>query len=124
EVLPTARDHPDLVEGDPERSSPRMATRARSKSPNERNGISSRIFPDQAALIPANLTTLPHFSVSSAMRMPKSADESASPVPPMSASRALILGSASAALISVLSVAIISVGVSLGAPRPNHALAS
>src|SRR5262249_1076366 len=46
--------------------------------------------------------TLPHFSVSSAISFPKSAGESASTVPPRSASRAFSLGSASAVLISLL----------------------
>src|SRR5262245_6384298 len=32
-------------------------------------------LPRQSALMPANLTTLPHFSVSSAMSLPKSAGE-------------------------------------------------
>src|SRR5262245_38957091 len=56
-----------------------------------------------SALMPVNLITLPHFSVSSAMSLPKSAGESASTSPPKSASRAFILGSARAALISLLS---------------------
>jgi hypothetical protein len=41
-----------------------------------------------------------------------------------SASRALILGSARAALISLLSLSTISAGVFLGVQRPNHPLAS
>src|SRR6476469_3438361 len=73
-----------------------------------------------SGLRPANLTTLPHSSVSSAMSFPKSAGEPASNVPPRSASRALILGSASPALISLLSLSMISMGVFLGAPTPNH----
>src|SRR5262245_1367800 len=40
-----------------------------------------------AALIPANLITLAHLSVSSAMSLPKSAGEPARAVPPRSASR-------------------------------------
>ena len=32
-------------------------------------------LPDHSGLMPANLTTLPHFSVSSAMSLPKSAGE-------------------------------------------------
>ena len=64
--------------------------------------------------------TLAHFSVSSAMSLPKSAGEPASTVPPRSASRALILGSARAALISLLSLSTISAGVFLGAPMPNQ----
>jgi hypothetical protein len=43
---------------------------------------------------------LAHFSVSSAMSLPKSGGEPGSTVPPKSASRALIWGSARAALIS------------------------
>src|SRR5262245_16027333 len=53
-------------------------------------GISTADWP-HSALMPANLTTLPHFSVSSAMSLPKSAGEPASSVPPRSARRALIL---------------------------------
>src|SRR5438132_2658154 len=64
--------------------------------------------------------TLPHFSVSSAMSLPKSAGESKSAVAPRSASRAFILGSARAALISLLSLSTISAGVSLAAPTPCH----
>src|SRR5262249_26117900 len=37
-------------------------------------------LPRQSALMPANLTTLPHFSVSSAMSLPKSADEPGLPL--------------------------------------------
>ena len=48
----------------------------------------------QSGLAPENLTTLAHFTVSSAMSMPKSAGEPRSTVPPRSASRDLILGSA------------------------------
>jgi hypothetical protein len=62
---------------------------------------------DHSGLRPANFTTLPHFAVSSAMSFPKSAGEPASNVPPRSASRALILGSASPALISLLSLSMI-----------------
>src|SRR5436190_16055045 len=43
-----------------------------------------------SGLIPANLTTLPHFSVSSAINLRKSAGEPASTVPPSSTSRILI----------------------------------
>src|SRR5262249_56704879 len=71
-----------------------------------------------SGLMPANLITLPHFSVSSAMSLPKSAGETTSGVPPKSESRALILGSARAALISLLSLSIISTGGGLGTPTP------
>src|SRR5262249_17040778 len=81
-------------------------------------------FAVQSALMPANLITLAHFSVSSAMNLPKSAGEPASTVPPRSASRALILGSARAALIPLLSSSTISFGVAFGAPTPNQKLPS
>src|SRR6266446_3221448 len=56
-----------------------------------------------SGLMPANLITLAHFSVSSAMSLPKSAGEPASTMPPSSANFALIPASARAALISPLS---------------------
>src|SRR5262249_31879513 len=61
---------------------------------------------------------------SSAMSLPKSAGDPTSGVLPRSASRALILGSARPALISLLSFSTISAGVTLGAPTPNKLLAS
>src|SRR6266545_4008295 len=73
-------------------------------------GISVRL-PDHSGLMPADLITLAHLSVSSAMSWPKSAGEPASTVPPKSASRALILESAKPALISLLSLSTISAGV-------------
>src|SRR2546430_10363046 len=79
---------------------------------------------DHSGLMPANLITLPHFSVSSAINFPKPAGESASTVPPRSASRVFSSGSASAALTSLLSFSTISVGVFLGAPMPYQLLAS
>src|SRR6516225_7231663 len=78
----------------------------------------------QSAFTPANFTTLPHFSVSSAMSLPKSAGEPGSAVAPHSASRAFNLGSARAALISVLSLSAISAGVLRGAPMPVQKLNS
>src|SRR5262249_35082532 len=74
--------------------------------------------------MPAYLITLPHFSVSSAMSLPKSAGEPAIGEIPSSESRTSILGSASAALIPLLSRSMISAGVLLGAPTPYHELAS
>src|SRR5262249_49983152 len=68
--------------------------------------------------------TLPHFSISSAISFPKSAGEPGSGVLPKLASREFIFGSAKAALTSLLSLLMISVGVFLGAPRPHTALAS
>src|SRR5215469_8610298 len=101
-----------------------------SASPNARDFAERNIMedlpglPDQSALTPANFTTLPHFSVSWAMSLPKSAGEPGSAVAPHSASRAFILGSASAALISVLSLSTISAGVLRGAPMPVQKLNS
>src|SRR5215472_19287023 len=73
---------------------------------------------------PDNFTTLPHFSVSSAMNLPNSAAVIGIGTPPRSSSRALIVGSARPALIASLSLSIICGGVFLGAPTPNQELAS
>ena len=81
-------------------------------------------LPHQSALMLRARMTLPHFSVSSAMSLPKSAGESASTSPPRSASRALSLASARPALISLLSFSTISAGVAFGAPTPYQLLAS
>jgi hypothetical protein len=54
----------------------------------------------------------------------KSAGVIGNGVAPNSTSRALILGSASPALISLLSLSTISIGVFLGAPMPCQVLAS
>src|SRR5205807_10117183 len=78
----------------------------------------------QSALTPANFTTLPHFSVSLAISLPKSTGEPGSAVAPHWASRAFILGSTRAALISVLSLSTISAGVLGGAPMPVQKLNS
>src|SRR5258708_26446402 len=77
--------------------------------------------PDQPGFAPESLTTLAHFSVSSAISLPKSAGRPGSTAPPKSASRAFILGLARAPLISRLSLSMISAGVSFGAPTPYHA---
>jgi hypothetical protein len=78
----------------------------------------------QSALMLAVRITLAHFSISSAINLPKSVGEPVSTVPPRSAIRAFIVGSARAALISLLSVSMILAGVFLGAPTPDQALAS
>src|SRR5262245_36864294 len=77
-----------------------------------------------SGLMLAARITLPHFSTSTAMNLPKSAGEPGILAPPNSASRAFILGSARAALISLLSLSTISAGVLRGAPMPYHELAS
>src|SRR5438445_3021110 len=68
---------------------------------------------DHSPLMPAARITFPHFSVSSAMSLPKSAGEPVSGVPPNSTRRALILASARAELISLFSLSTISPGVFL-----------
>src|SRR5262245_19944626 len=73
---------------------------------------------DHSALMLAARITLPHFSVSSTMRLLKSAGEPDITLPPSSASRVLIVGSASTALIALLSFSTISAGVFLEAPTP------
>src|SRR5262252_5215687 len=75
------------------------------------NGIYGMSAAAYSGLMLANLTTLPHFSVSSAINLPKSDDESDRTVPPKSASRVLIFGSARPALISLFSLSTISIGV-------------
>src|SRR5438874_343687 len=71
-----------------------------------------------SALMLAARITLPHFSVSSAMSLPKSAGEPGRAVPLKSAIRALILGSTRAALISLLRLSMISLDVFFGTAMP------
>src|SRR5262245_8987065 len=92
-------------------------------SPNGHYGISTADRPQSALMLRARIT-LPHFSVSSAMNLPKSLGAPGSTVPPRSARRAFILGSASPALISRLTFSTISAGVAFGAPMPCQLLAS
>src|SRR5262249_25149224 len=78
-----------------------------------------------SALMPANLITLAHFSVSSAMSLPKSVGVIGVPAPPkVLARRAFILGFTRPALISHLILLIIPTGALLEAPTPYHPLAS
>src|SRR5262249_50295952 len=77
-----------------------------------------------SGLIPVNFTTLPHFSVSSAIIFPKSAGDIGAGTTPSSLKRAFILGSASPALISLFSLSTISAGVLFGAPMPHQTVAS
>src|SRR5262245_754409 len=79
---------------------------------------------DQSALAPENFTTLAHFSVSSAMSLPKSPGEPGIAMPPRSENRAFTLESARPALTSRFNLWTISVAVPAGAPRPYQALAS
>src|SRR6516164_7315652 len=98
--------------------------RAPPKSRNRCYGISDHGCLGYSALMLAARITLPHFLVSSAINFPKSVGVIGIGEPPRSAILAFIVGSASPALISLLSVSMISAGVFLGAPRPNHPLAS
>src|SRR6516164_3338429 len=84
----------------------------------------SLTVPDHCSLIPANLTTLAHFSVSAAMNFPSSSGAIGISTTPTSASRDFAFASASTALISLLSLSMISTGVFFGAATPNHPLAS
>src|SRR5262245_27383298 len=79
---------------------------------------------DHSGLILAARITLPHFMVSSAISLAKSAGEPGSTVAPRLASRAWKLASARLALTCVFNLLMISAGVFLGAPMPYHALAS
>src|SRR5215472_1034395 len=87
-------------------------------------GIFDQDRASHSALMPANFTTLAHFSVSSAMNFPKSAGEPANTAAPRSVRRVFMLGSTRAALISLLSFSTISVGVALGTTIPYQPLAS
>src|SRR6516162_3853642 len=78
----------------------------------------------QSGVMPANLITLPHLSVSSDMNFPKAADVIGLGSAPKANSRASIIESARTALISLLSLSMIAAGVSLGAPSPYQPIAS
>src|SRR5215468_1463034 len=77
-----------------------------------------------SALMLADLITLPHFSVSSAISLAKSAGEPGSTVAPRLASLAWKLASARLALTCVFNVLMTSAGVFLGAAMPHQPLAS
>src|SRR5262245_6039072 len=103
----------------------RHAAKAREqKSPSLQSPLTARTDPAHCSGILASRITLPHFAVSCAMNVSNSAGDIGIGMLPTSASRALICSSASAALISLLSMATISAGVFLGAPMPCHVLAS
>src|SRR5215471_14472320 len=70
------------------------------------------------SLILATRITLPHFSVSSEINLPKSAGEPASTVPPKLASFVSRLASAMLTLTAVFSFSMTSAGVFFGAPMP------
>ena len=74
-----------------------------------------------SGLMFAERITLAHFSVSSTMNLPKSVGEPVSTVPPRSAIRALILGSARAALIAPPRALRPLIFVPFGMPAPGRA---
>ena len=79
---------------------------------------------DYSAVIFANLITLAHFSVSSAIRFPNSAGVIDSGSTPKLIKRAFVAGFNTMALISLLSFSMIAEGVPLGAPMPFQPVAS
>src|SRR5215471_9673500 len=91
---------------------------------HEAGTASGRDRDNQSGLRPANFTTLAHFAVSSASNSPYAAGDPISTDEPKSLNFAWSFGSASPALISLLSLSTISAGVSFGAPMPLTELAS
>src|SRR5581483_12130368 len=79
---------------------------------------------DHIGLILAARITSPHFRVSSATSLPKSAGEPAMAMPPSLASRAFASALARPSLIALFNMLTISAGVPFGAARPYHWLAS
>ena len=77
-----------------------------------------------SGLMPADLTTLPHLSVSFATIFPNVSGDPPVPVTPSSASRVFNLESSRIALISLLSLSTIWIGVFPGALMPYQTLAS
>src|SRR5262245_38330128 len=87
-------------------------------------GICAASASDHYGLMLAAKITLPHFMVSSAISLAKSAGEPGSTVAPRLASRAWKLASARLALTCVFNLLMVSAGVFLGAPMPYQLLAS
>src|SRR5262249_30549784 len=90
---------------------------------NDTMAFPARTLAQSTLMLAARISVL-QVSVYSTTSLANSAGELAHTVLPTSASRAFILGSAGAALVSLFSLAMISAGVSLGAPSPHHAVAS
>src|ERR1700674_2974882 len=67
--------------------------------------------PSHSTFAPEETTTFAHFAVSAAMTLPKSSGVPARGLPPSSARRSRILGSASARLVSALTLSMTSRGV-------------
>src|SRR5262245_42486318 len=79
---------------------------------------------DHSGLMFAIRITSPHFSVSSAMNLPKPAGVSLNTTPPRLARRPPKVASARPALISLFNLSTMSTGVFLGALTPCQPLAS
>src|SRR5262249_39749702 len=90
-----------------------------SHSPNGIYGIST-VDRDHSGFMLAARITLPHFSVSSAISLPKSAGAPAWMRNPRSSYLALISGRARDALISLLSTSTISARIFLGPAMPTQ----
>src|SRR5450759_961911 len=73
---------------------------------------------------PADFTTAAHFSVSSATSLPNSAGDIGIGVPPSSAKRAFIFGSANAAATALFSVSTTFGEIPFGPAMPYQTLAS
>src|SRR5262249_54798967 len=106
-----------------------LPTLQRSPMPRQRLSSTGRYGtserpPDPSGLMPGNWITFAHFSDSVAKKAPKSGALKIIGMVPSSASRDLMVGFASPALISWLRRAMISGGVPFGTPTPAHVLAS
>src|SRR5262249_7927103 len=93
-------------------------------SPNETLWNFRSSAEPHCGLILAARMTFAHFAVSSATNFVKAAGELANGVPPSSANRSLIFGSASAAFISVFSLSMMSEDVFFGAAKPYQLLST
>src|SRR5262245_30827828 len=87
-------------------------------------GISGARDQPHSGLVSADSISFPRVLVSSAISLPNRSGDPGRGVPPRSARRAFILGSATAALTSLLSWSAISAAVALGTPRPYQLLTS
>src|SRR4029077_16987797 len=92
-------------------------------SENVRSKMSAATM-DYSTLMPANLITFAHFSVSAAISLPNSDGPITIGSAPKAASRASRAGSAKAALVSLLSLSTIAGGVIFGAQSPHQLLVS
>src|SRR5215467_9593234 len=105
-------------------AAPARARRRRQAAESDDAGRSWR-YSNHFGLIPANLITFVHLSMFSAMNLVDSSGEfGGTATAPRSVKRCLMVGSSTAALVCLLSAAMISGGVPLGAPKPIQPAAS